>query len=118
MSEDALVFDRALARQRLTRAIAAGYPDFLLARAAEDLEERLAAVLRRFERAADLGTPLPVAGPVLRAKAETLWRMAESAGRGGRSRRRSRAPAACARPRSTSPPRCWRCTASTTCPAR
>jgi SAM-dependent methyltransferase len=80
VSEGALVFDRALARQRLTRAIAAGFPDFLLARAAEDLEERLGAVLRHFAAAADLGTPLPLAGPVLRAKAGTLLRMAESAG--------------------------------------
>ena len=61
MSDNPLVFDRSLARLRLKRALAAGYPDFLLARTADDLDERLAAVLRRFERAADLGTALPVA---------------------------------------------------------
>lgn len=82
VSSNPLVFDRGLYRRRLTRAAAGDYPDFLLARAAEDLDDRLGAVLRRFERGADLGTPLPLAGTVLGAKAETLWRMAESAGAG------------------------------------
>jgi SAM-dependent methyltransferase len=75
-----LVFDRELFRRRLAKAVAGDYPDFLLARATEDLDERLAAVLRRFERAVDLGTPMPVASAVLRAKAEALWRMAEAGG--------------------------------------
>jgi SAM-dependent methyltransferase len=56
-----LVFDRALYRRRLAAALAAGYPDFLLARCADDLGERLSAVLRRFERAADLGSALRLA---------------------------------------------------------
>lgn len=80
MSGTAIIFDRALVRQRLGRALAAGYPDFLLARAAEDLDERLAAVLRRFALAADLGTALPVAVPVLRGKADAVLRMAEAPG--------------------------------------
>jgi SAM-dependent methyltransferase len=83
MAEGPLVFDRDLVRRRQARAVAGGYPDFLLARASEDLDERLAAVLRRFTLAADLGTPLPVAAPVLRAKAEALWRMAETEGARG-----------------------------------
>jgi len=74
-----VVFDRALYRRRLSAALAAGYPDFLLARCASDLDERLSAVLRRFERAADLGTPLPLAGPVLQARAGDLLRMPEVA---------------------------------------
>jgi SAM-dependent methyltransferase len=77
MSGTAIVFDRALIRQRLARALAAGYPDFLLRRAAEDLDERLAAVLRRFGRAADLGSALPVARSVLQAKADAVLRMSE-----------------------------------------
>ncbi len=77
-----VVFDRALYRRRLSAALAAGYPDFLLARCAGDLDERLSAVLRRFERAADLGTPLPLAGPVLQARAGDLLRMAEVVERG------------------------------------
>jgi len=80
LSEDGIVFDRALGRLRLARALAAGYPDFLLVRATEDLDERLGAVLRQFGAAADLGTPLPLAGPLLRAKADTLLRMAEVEG--------------------------------------
>ncbi len=80
MSEGSIVFDRALGALRLRRALAAGYPDFLLQRAVQDLEERLAAVLRRFAVAADLGTPLPLAGPVLLAKADSLLRMAEVQG--------------------------------------
>lgn len=73
-----LVFDRALYRRRLRAALAAGYPDFLLARCADDLEERLAAVLRRFGLAADLGSALPLAAPVLRQKADGLVRLAET----------------------------------------
>ncbi len=38
------VFDRPLARLRLARALAGGYPDFLLARAVDDLDERLRGV--------------------------------------------------------------------------
>lgn len=74
-----VVFDRALYRRRLSAALAAGYPDFLLARCVADLDERLSAVLRRFERGADLGTPLPLAGPALRARAGDLLRTAEVA---------------------------------------
>ncbi|CAA2143762.1 methyltransferase domain-containing protein [Methylobacterium bullatum] len=51
------LFDTALARLRLLRATRAGYADFLLARLAEDLDDRLAAVLRPFPEALDLGTP-------------------------------------------------------------
>lgn len=80
LSDHSLVFDRALGRSRLRRALAGDYPDFLLIRAVEDLEERLGAVLREFAVAADLGTPLPLAGPALRAKAASLLRMAESGG--------------------------------------
>jgi SAM-dependent methyltransferase len=51
------LFDRRLLRRRLARALAAGAPDFLIARAAEDLEDRLSAIKRDFPRALDLGTP-------------------------------------------------------------
>ncbi|CAM5763667.1 methyltransferase domain-containing protein [Bosea minatitlanensis] len=82
LSDHSLVFDRALGRSRLRRALAGGYPDFLLQRAAGDLEERLGAVLREFAMAADLGTPLPVVAPVLAGKAGRLLRMAEAEGAG------------------------------------
>ena len=52
------IFDTLLARRRLARAEAGGRPaDFLLARAAADIVERLGAVQRRFARIADIGTP-------------------------------------------------------------
>jgi len=57
MSESPLVFDRSLLRIRRARARALGPATFLLERAAADLAERLAAVLRRFPLALDLGTP-------------------------------------------------------------
>ncbi|GJD81287.1 methyltransferase [Methylobacterium gregans] len=66
---DTPLFDTALARRRLARARAngrgGGYADFLLARAAEDLDDRMGAVLRRFTSALDLGTPAPAAARIL-----------------------------------------------------
>lgn len=55
--QNPVIFDRQLLRARRRRAMALGVEDFLLTRVAEDLAERLAAVLRRFEIAVDLGTP-------------------------------------------------------------
>ena len=52
-----LIFDRALIRRRRRRAAALGPATFLLDRVAEDLADRLATVLRRFDLAVDLGTP-------------------------------------------------------------
>jgi hypothetical protein len=57
MSESPLIFDRKVLRARRARARALGPATFLLERAAADLAERLAAVLRRFPLALDLGTP-------------------------------------------------------------
>jgi SAM-dependent methyltransferase len=57
MIESPLIFDRKLLRARRARARALGPATFLLERAAADLAERLAAVLRRFPLALDLGTP-------------------------------------------------------------
>lgn len=80
MSAPGLVFDRTLGRRRLRRALAAGYPDFLLTRAVEDLGERLATVLRQFELALDIATPLPLVAPALAGKATQIVRMAEAEG--------------------------------------
>jgi SAM-dependent methyltransferase len=52
-----VIFDRALIRRRRRRAAALGPATFLLDRVADDLADRLGAVLRRFETAVDLGTP-------------------------------------------------------------
>ena len=51
------IFDRKLLRTRQKRARALGPETFLIDRVADELGERLSAVLRRFERAVDLGTP-------------------------------------------------------------
>ena len=52
-----IIFDRRLLRLRRQRARALGAETFLLDRVAAELGERLSVVLRRFERAADIGTP-------------------------------------------------------------
>ena len=75
---DAALFDTALARRRLARARGEGYADFLLARAAEDLDDRLAAILRRFPRALDLGTPTAAAAERPRRAAERTIASASS----------------------------------------
>ena len=57
MASPPVLFDRALLLARRRRAAALGASTFLLDRVAEDFADRLAVVLRRFELAADLGTP-------------------------------------------------------------
>jgi SAM-dependent methyltransferase len=52
-----LLFDRALLRVRQDRARRREPATFLLDRVAEEMEERLRAVLREFKTAADVGTP-------------------------------------------------------------
>src|SRR5882762_7718373 len=52
-----ILFDRPLLRVRQDRARRGGAATFLLDRVAEDLAERLQAVLREFNCAADIGTP-------------------------------------------------------------
>jgi SAM-dependent methyltransferase len=59
MAESPLIFDRALLRLRRRRAMALGPVTFLLDRVADDMADRLAAVLRRFDVAVDLATPGP-----------------------------------------------------------
>ena len=63
LSPNPLIFDRGLLRARHRRAVGRSPATFLLDRAAADLADRLAAVLRRFPLALDLGTP----GDALRA---------------------------------------------------
>jgi SAM-dependent methyltransferase len=52
-----LVFDRRLLRDRHRRAARLGAATFLIDRVAEELVDRLSAVLRRFDLALDLATP-------------------------------------------------------------
>jgi SAM-dependent methyltransferase len=73
-----LVFDRALVRRRLARARAAGYADFLLGHALDELGQRLGTVLRHFTLAVDVGSPTPAAAEWLRAggRADAILRLA------------------------------------------
>src|SRR5436190_3316415 len=57
MDPSPVIFDRRLLRERHARAQALGPSTFLLDRVADDMADRLGAVLRRFDRALDLGTP-------------------------------------------------------------
>jgi SAM-dependent methyltransferase len=74
MSSNPVIFDRQLLRTRRRRAAALGPSTFLLERVAEDLADRLGTVLRRFQYAADLGTPTDVIRRVLAAsdKVDTI----------------------------------------------
>jgi SAM-dependent methyltransferase len=66
------IFDRDLLRRRRRRARALGPATFLIDRVAGDLAERLDAVLRRFDLAADLGTPTAAVRRALAGRVGTL----------------------------------------------
>ena len=74
------IFDRALVKRRLDRAWAQSGDgaDFLLARAADELIERLSLVKRTFPLAADFGSPGPHAATRLAAsgQVERVFRLA------------------------------------------
>ena len=74
MSANPTIFDRKLLRLRRERARALGPATFLIDHVAAELGERLAAVLRTFDRAVDLGTPTEAVRRVLAAsgKIETI----------------------------------------------
>ena len=84
MTPPAALFDTALARRRLGRARARGYAGFLLERLAEDLDDRLGAVLRSFSAVLDLATPAAAATPYLaeRYPDAVLFRLSPLAERG------------------------------------
>lgn len=73
------LFDRSLLRARQQRARALGPETFLIDRVAQELSERLAAVLRSFELAVDLGTPTGAVARVLAGKAATVIRATHDA---------------------------------------
>ncbi len=77
-----LIFDRALARDRLSRALDKGGPDFLVQRAAEDLRDRLLSIHREFPRALDLATPTPHFADVLAGRGRAALRAAAAFGSG------------------------------------
>src|SRR5580692_6737692 len=70
-----ILFDRALLRARQSRALRAGPATFLLDRVAEDMGERLHAVLREFKRGADVGTAGDQVRNVLAGRLDQLVRV-------------------------------------------
>jgi SAM-dependent methyltransferase len=78
------VFDRRLLQARRRRARAQGPSTFLLDRVAEDMSDRLAAVLRTFGCAVDLGTPTDAVARALAqsGKVEHIVRAAPEVGEG------------------------------------
>lgn len=62
-----VIFDRTAGEAALRRAGRIGPADFLLRRAADDLDERLAAITRSFDLIADIGTPTPLFAERLQA---------------------------------------------------
>jgi len=67
-----VIFDRRLLRARLARAGALGPATFLLDRVAGDIAERLSAVLRQFEIAADIGTPTDAVRRAIAGRVRTI----------------------------------------------
>ncbi|HZD90974.1 MAG TPA: methyltransferase domain-containing protein [Pseudolabrys sp.] len=82
MPQGPAIFDRALLRRRRQRARTLGPETFLLDRAADDLGERLGAVLREFGTAVDLGTPTDALRRAVAAtgKVATLVRASQGGG--------------------------------------
>ena len=71
-----LLFDRALLVRRQLRALALGAETFLFDRVVEDMNDRLAAVKRQFEAAADIWTPGEGLQTDLRRRLPSLARLA------------------------------------------
>ncbi len=66
------VFDRPALHARLKRAARGGAATFLLERVAEEMAERLHAILREFPDAADLGTPTDILQTTLNTRLARL----------------------------------------------
>lgn len=75
-----LLFDRSLLRARQRRARLQGPATFLLEHAATELGERLSAVLRSFDIAADVGTPTDAVRRVLAASGKVRTTIAAAIG--------------------------------------
>jgi len=67
VSSGASIFDRSILRVRQRRARMLGAATFLIDHVAREMDERLSAVLRRFDIAVDLGTPTDAVRRVLSA---------------------------------------------------
>jgi SAM-dependent methyltransferase len=67
-----VIFDRTLLRARRARAAGLGPATFLVDRVADDMAGRLAAVLRQFDIAADIGTPTDAVRRALAGRVGTI----------------------------------------------
>jgi SAM-dependent methyltransferase len=72
MSGAPVIFDRQLLRARRARAAALGPATFLIDRVAVEITDRLSVVLRKFDTAADLGTPTDVLRRALAGSVGTI----------------------------------------------
>jgi SAM-dependent methyltransferase len=70
-----ILFDRALLRMRQRRALRGEAATFLLDRVAEDMEERLHAVLREFAEVADVWTPDEILREPVRDRFKSVTRI-------------------------------------------
>src|SRR5882757_974945 len=70
-----ILFDRALLRARQSRALRLGPATFLLDRVADDMAERLHAVLREFKSVADIGTAGDQVRTALAGRADKIARV-------------------------------------------
>ncbi len=76
MTQPPQIFDRALLRSRLARALRGTPCDFLMVRAVEDLAFRLSGIARDFPRVLDFSAPHPAIGAVLAAPERFVVRAA------------------------------------------
>jgi SAM-dependent methyltransferase len=68
MAQSPTIFDRKLLRTRRLRAVALGPVAFLMDRVADEMADRLSAVLRHFVRAADIGSPTDAVRRAIRSR--------------------------------------------------
>jgi SAM-dependent methyltransferase len=76
VAKPTLIFNRALIRRRLHRALGAGPEDFLLRAAVADMRERLALVKRDFSSVLDIGTASPELAAGLAREGRLVVRLA------------------------------------------
>ena len=72
MAQTPIIFDHSLLRARRARAASLGPATFMIDRVADELAERLGAVLRRFEHVVDLGTPTDAVRRALAGKVDSI----------------------------------------------
>lgn len=80
MDAPQIIFDRALCRERLSRALLRGAADFLFETAVDECLARISAVNRTFSAALDLASPLPGLAASLAQQGSLVFRAAPVCG--------------------------------------